>query len=256
MDILRQLHHPDLNDHERTSVTLVLSDDPEMKLPLFSSFPEVYPKSGDPTSEADLGKVKAHLARTIVILADEKRGDEGAIRSVLKLRNAIANNAEKTGEREVHVIVELIDPANISIIEDLAESFPGHLEAISDRSLRTCIVAQAALLEGIAGFYVDLLSVGGGENSEIYAVDIPVSAVGLSFRHYSALVLERCATDNPIIPIGIHRKTGKRYEVITNPAGRCNLAAGDRLLVIAYKPPGDGALPPLDKPTSPPVVNP
>lgn len=243
MDVVRQLHHEVLRKSNRTSpiVVLAAAENPHLKqLSHFGNgseeaFDEVYSCFGDPTDVAALKRANAKKARAVVILADGKHSDERAVRSILALQE-IAKAAPRSN---LHVVAELIDPANTGVLKHLEATFPGRIEAVSGPRLRTCLLSQAALTEGLTAFYTDLLSVDAGTN-ELYAEPIPASAEGMSFRDYAALVVQK--SKSPVVPVGVHRK-GKVY---TNPKDGepgASLEQGDNLVLIAYGPPEHGALP-------------
>jgi hypothetical protein len=257
-ELVRELHHPVLQRSDRTSTIVVLTDDPNPRLqdfkqnghPLEEAFDEVYLRIGDPTDGIALQQANAAAARTIVILANEKHGDEWTIRSILQLRKI----ALEAGRRDLHVVAELIDGANDFTVEELAKVFPGSLESVSGLRLRTCLLSQAVINEGIIGVYKDLLSIGEDSN-EIYTAPIPFEAAGMSFHEYAATILRKSAEGSPIIPIGIQRRTSGRTELLTNPRTDKNntlLQKEDQLVLIAYGPPGKEALP---KPDAPPRVD-
>lgn len=263
-DILRELHHPVLRKCNRTSSIVVLtdSDSPELKqLTQFGSdrdeaFDDVYPGTGNPTDERDLRQANAQHARTVLILADEKRGDEWTIRSIVQLRKI----AREAGRCDLHVMAELIDAGNDSVLKELAHDFPGLLERVSTRKLRNCLLSQAALNPGITDFYTDLLSVEEGTN-EVYAEPIPSAAIDKTFQEYSADVILRSAPEKPVIPVGVQRKVNGRPQVYTNPKKGQEgfvLKEGDALVLIAYGPPGKNALPVPEKSSvaDPPPVAP
>lgn len=233
-ELVRELHHPVLQRSDRTLEIVVLNDHP-----LEEAFEEVYLRIGDPTDAVALRQANAASAKTIVILANEEHGDERTIRSILQLRRI----AREAGRDDLHVVAELIDAANDFTVEELARDFPGSLESVSGLRLRTCLLSQAVINEGIIGVYKDLLSVE-DESNEVYTAPIPPEAVGTSFHEYAATVIRSSAEGSPIIPIGIKRP-GLR-KVLTNPrAGKdsVKLQEDDRLVLIAYGPPGKEALP-------------
>lgn len=250
IDIVRELHHPVLRKHGRTATIVVLADDEDLTLQSFrqtgnrleEAFEEVYLRIGDPGDETALRQANAQHARTVLILANERHGDQRTIRAILQLRK-IAHQCDRT---DLHVVAELLDAANDSIVDELAKEFPGLLESVSGLKLRTYLLSQAALNQGVVGFYKDLLSVEEATN-EVYAERIPPEAAGMSFHEYAAFVLGESAGQSPIIPVGVQRVVAGKIQVFTNPrAGReeAILRRDDKLILIAYGPPGA----PLPKP--------
>lgn len=247
MDVVRQLHHDVLRKSHRTSPIVVLTDAETPYLKQLSrlgdgrdeAFDEVFSCFGDPTDPAALKRANAKRARAVVILADGMYGDERTIRSILALQQ-IAENLPKS---TLHVVAELIDPANAGVLKHLEATFPGRIEAVSGPRLRTCLLSQAALTEGITTFYTDLLSVDPDSN-ELYAEPIPAGAVGKSFREYAAEVVQKAKS--PVIPVGVYRTVHGKGKVYTNPKDgnpEATLQKGDKLVLIAYGPPEADVLP-------------
>ncbi len=247
-ELVRELHHPSVREREGTFVVVVLTDDESLEIRRFkeagsgrdAAFEDFYVSIGDPTDERALRNANAAESRSVLVLADDQHGDERTIRSILMLRK-IARDAGRT---DLHVVVELLNPANGAALDELADDFPGLLERISGLQVRTLLLSQAALNAGIVDFYSDLLQISERTN-EMYTLDVPLAAIGMPFREYAALVL-RSNTDDPLLPVGLQRKIDGRPRILTNPRqGEPGwiIEAGDRLLVIAYQPPLTPALP-------------
>lgn len=246
-EVVRELHHPLLREQEGIPVIVVLTDDEKLSLRQIKeagsgwdeTFEDFFVSVGDPTDRRALLNANAQDARTILILADERHGDERTIRSLMALRRIARDLGCK-----IHVVAELLNAANDSVIDELADEFPGLLERVSGLRIRTCLLSQAALNPGLVSFYTDLLRVSEDTN-EIFTQEIPASAVGLSFRDYAAQVL-RTRSDEPLIPVGVQRVMEGKARMLTNPKpGEPGdvLEAGDRLLLIAWEPPARNALP-------------
>jgi TrkA family protein len=247
-DVVRELHHPIIREREGTFVVVVLTNDESLELRRFKeagsgrdeAFEDFYVSVGDPTDERALRNANASDAKSILILSDDESGDERTIRSILMLRK-IAREVERT---DLHVVAELCNPANSAVLEELAGDFPGLLEPIAGLQIRTFLLSQAALSAGIVGFYSELLKISPVTN-EMYTLDLPVGAIGMTFREYAAMVL-KTYPDEPLVPVGVQRIVAGRARMITNPrrgAPGWLLERGDRLLVMAYLPPLPGALP-------------
>jgi hypothetical protein len=247
-DVVREIHHPIIRDREGTFVVVVLTDDESLEVRRFKeagsgrdeAFEDFYVSIGDPTDERALRNANATDTRSILILADERHGDERTIRSVLMLRRI----AREMGRADLHVVAEVLNPANCAVLDELAKDFPGLLERISGLQIRTFLLSQAALSAGIVGFYSDLLEISADTN-EMYTLEIPEEAVGMRFRDYASLVLQLEGVE-PLIPVGLQRIIEHRSRMLTNPRqGEPGwiIERGDRLLVIAYLPPIPGILP-------------
>lgn len=246
--VVRELHHPLLREKDGVSVVVVLTDDESLNIRQLKeagsgwdeTFEDFFVSIGDPTDRRALLNANAQDARTIVILADERQGDERTIRSLMTLRRI----ARELGLDRLHIVAELINAANDSVVDELARDFPGTLERVSGLRFRTCLLAQAALTPGLVGFYTDLLRVSDDTN-EVYTQEIPASAVGMPFRDYAAMVI-RMRCEEPLIPVGVQRTVDGKTCMLTNPKpGESGdlLEAGDRLVMIAWEPPAREALP-------------
>lgn len=247
--VARELHHPILRERYGTSVIVVLTDNDALTLKRLKesgsgrdeAFEDLFLSVGDPTSERGLLNANAQDARTILIFADtEQGGDERALRSLMMLRR-IARSHELNN---LHVVVELLDAGNEALLDEIGRDFPGLLERISGVQVRTFLMAQSALNQGMVQFYLELLQISADSN-EVYALPIPSSAVGLDFRDYAARVI-RAQLPDPLTPVGIQRPVDGRVQILTNPRPRCEesrLRQDDRLVVLSYLPPDAKDLP-------------
>ena len=153
-------------------------------------------------------------------------------------------NQEDGNLGEMNVIVELSNMDQIDVLKELSRSFPGTLEYIAKGEIRTLMLSQSLINPGLTSFYRNLMSIS-DDNNEVYMINIPTNAVGLTFREY-AMRLHQQSTDNPLIAVGVKRPNGHRYELICNP--RPNhplfvLQEGDQLVVLSYDPPHESHLP-------------
>ncbi len=250
LEIIRQLNDPVITERDGNVPVVIVSDDAKLDKKTFEDrtgksmlFEDVFFCPGDPTEEWALRNSNAVDAKTVVILADESSGhdaDAKTIRSVFTLRRL----AEQGGYADLHVVVELLDVANMLILEEMADRFPGTLETIGGSHMRTLVLAQSALNPGLLKVYKDLLAVSDSSN-EFYVQKIPDSAAGLTFSEYGALVVSQ-HPEHPIIPIGVQRDEGKRSEINCNPRvtdEAYQLRKGDGIVVIAYAPPKPSDLP-------------
>jgi hypothetical protein len=250
LEVIRQIHHPVVTANDGQGVIVVLTDDINVNLKQMQDRPEaelgifedVFVSLGDPTDERSLLNANTQDSSTVVVLADdrlEEGADERTIRSVFMIRKiAKAKNAR------LHVVAELVDPANTPILDEMSTDFPGMLEVLPRGKIHTHLLAQAALNEGVVDLFDDLLSVS-EETNEIYAREIPPEAAGLEFPRYSAMVLQH-TPDVPLVPVGVQRQVEGRWTMFCNPKPDCDayrLERGDRLVVLAYKAPPEEELP-------------
>lgn len=250
--IIRQLHHPVILENQGTSVIVVLTDHEGLDLRDVKragsgrdeAFEDFYLSLGDPTSERALLNANAQDAQTILILADDRlaeHADERSIRSLFMLRR-IATEHQR---RHLHIVVELVDDANVPVIEEIAREFPGLVEWVAGLEVRTHLLAQATLNRGVVGFYTDLLRVSDDTN-EVYTVPIPDEAAGETFRSYAArflaseVPLGSNGSANPAMPVGIGRQVDQQWRIFSNPRPDSSgwiLERGDKLVLIAYEQP-------------------
>lgn len=251
LQIVRELHHDVLSNEDGMVVVVVLTDDDgltvkklkESGVGLERTFEDFYVTVGDPTTERALLNANAQDARSIVILADDCRGETADQRSICTVV-MLQRIARHRGLDGLHVVVELADAANVAVLEEMAEGYPGLLEWVSGIQVRTCLLAQAAMSQGVTAFYGDLLRVS-SETNEVYALPLPASVAGTSFREYALQVL---GTDGrkPLIPMGVQRGEGGKRKIYTNPRPGepgWTLKEGDRLVLLAHEPPMEGDLP-------------
>jgi hypothetical protein len=251
LEAVRQIHHPVTVEAVGTGVVVVLSDDPDVPRRLKASgmgddpfFEDLYVSVGDPTQERALLNANAQDAHALLVLADERQGehaDEGTLRSLFMLRKI----ARDHGRGDLHVVAELVNPANDVVCRQLSDDFPGLLEAVAHGEIRSCLLAQATLNPGAVAFYRDLLTVS-AETNELYVVPLPEAAAGMSFSEYGALVLAARDGRAPLVPVGVQRGEGGGGRLVCNPLpgdAAATLQPGDRLVVLAYEPPDPQDLP-------------
>jgi TRAP-type uncharacterized transport system substrate-binding protein len=251
VQIVQELHHELLSGKDGMMVIVVLTNDDSLTVKKLKesgvgregAFEDFYVTVGDPTSERALRNANAQDARSVVLLADDAdpgQADARSIRTLVMLRRI----AKSDGVQDLHVVVELADPGNSAVLEDMAEDFPGLLEWVSGVQVRTCLLAQATLSHGVTAFYRDLLRVSGDTN-EVYVVAPPPSALGASFREYAARVVAGNGR-HPVIPVGVQRSQGGRQRIFTNPRPGepgATLEEGDLLVVVSHEPPDPALLP-------------
>lgn len=255
--VVEQIHSPDLIASEQ-SVVVIMSDDPQLNLEELqkrfrsdnsdNSFEDVYFHPGDPCHSRSLLNVNVQDAKSIVIMADTNEGDtvdEKSIRSLLALQK-IAEECQV----DMHVVVELMNIENSSVVENIARHFPGVIDSVSGGRVRTLLLAQATLIPGLTDFYRDLLSFGKDTN-ELYLVPVPDASIGKLFTDYAADVI-RCRSKQPMIPIGVRRLVDGKSQLVANPRANNGggdenplhrLEEGDMLLVMSYDAPDPKEMP-------------
>ena len=202
----------DTND--ATALSEQREDDPRLD--------DVYLVKGDPTKKAILKRAKAHLARSVIVLADPKDGDLADAKSIL-IVTALKSICDVT---QPHICVEGIRPENVEHFHDLGVS---DVVAASDLGMR--LLSQAALDPGLTDVYTDLLT-NAEDSNELYAVKVPGDFTG-TFTDLGKKVLAARNAENPVILIGVQRPDGR---TLINPKSNPTVsgANGDKALVIAF----------------------
>jgi ion channel POLLUX/CASTOR len=179
-------------------------------------------RQGTPSSVHDLKKVGAGRAKSLIILAesagaetsdDPDAADMGVIKALLALRR-IPNALKKN-----HAVVELVNPARRSVVEQLGA---GGVEVVAMSDTLSRMMVQTSRQNGLANVYRDLLSY---EGSEFYFKSAP-ELTGQPFGH--AQWKARAA-----VVCGVRRVNNGKVTTTLNPAEDLQLIAGDELLVIA-----------------------
>lgn len=240
------------------NVVVVVSDDPELNLKelqkRFTSrsskraFEDVYFCPGDPCDEQSLLNANVEDANCVVIMSDPKEtgsADEKTLRSFLTIQRIGENHGVK-----LNVVVELTNLENATVVENLARHFPGTVDLVAAGRIRTLLLAHSTLIPGLTKFYRDLLYFGPDTN-ELYLVEVPASAIGMTFAEYGAKIFQNNSAD-PVVPVGLQRVEEGEPKLVTNPRpltpeGKENpynrLQEGDRLLVMSYDRPKPKELP-------------
>jgi len=270
-EIIRQLHASVVREKKPV---VIVTDQPEQVLPRQlqadarregAGGPEddpyhgVFVVPGDPTSDHVLARADVKHAETAIVLSDPREGDFADTKSVL-----IALAVEAI-EPRVHTIVELLNSRNrIHFKHTLVD------EIVCMDELTEKLLAQAALTHGLSEFYMRLLTATDDTN-EVYVVDVPEEFVekGCTYRAVEKAICEYEREDLVLVGVqtdaermnGDRQLTNRhgqhiRQKVLTvNPPSRATLARradlqrrnltdreyvlqkGDKLFVIAYKPP-------------------
>jgi Trk K+ transport system NAD-binding subunit len=221
--ILRELREANSNQSHASIVILSPSDKEEVETAVRERMGDmrttrVVVRQGSPYSPADLKKVGAGRARSIIVLASDTgeeggdakgNADMGAIKTLLALRRvpgALTRN---------HAVVELIDSSRKSVVEQIGA---GGVEVVSMEETLSRMMVQTARQNGLAQVYRDLLTY---EGSEFYFRNFPE----LAGQPFSAAQWKM----KDAVVAGVRRPP----QTILNPAEDFVLEANDELLVIA-----------------------
>lgn len=201
------------------------------------AYAKVYFIRSDPVLHDVLRSARAHLARSIVILADETSPDPDAKSALVAL--ALQSICRESEEGEMpHIVAE---SKNHRKTQHLYNA--GVEEIICATDLGLGVLAQCALHAKLSTVYNELLTYG-EETNEIYIVgpgDYSKSLLGMTFIEASDILTHNRDAKNPAVLIGLRR--GDR--VIVNPRRGSDgddqtlikLEESDSLIVISYEPP-------------------
>lgn len=169
-------------------------------------------RSGNPIDLNDLEIVSPHTARSIIIIAEGSNPDTHIIKSVL----AITNNPNRR-EEPYHIVTQLHDQKNVTVIEMLAER--DIIQPILTTDLIARVVAQTSRQSGLSIVYTELMNFDG---DEIYFSHEP----NLSGKTYGEALL---AFETSTL-MGIRKADGT---VEMNPPMDTRIQSDDQIIAIA-----------------------
>lgn len=172
-----------------------------------------------PVNDETLQRANLARAGTVIILGQDRL--EATARDAQVVLAALTVESINP---QAYTIVELVDPAHAPFCERAHAN-----EIIVGNELSSRLISRATLHHGMSKVVSELLSASHG--NELYTLPIPASLVSRSFievfleikQHYDSIVLAV--------------QHGDAGEVLTNPPGTYQLAAGDALIVIAQERP-------------------
>ncbi len=226
--IIREIHSP-LAEPETEIVVIAKRDIDEEELRMSTEYEKVFFIRSDPTLHRVLKKARAHLAKSVIILASDECSDPDGTTALISLA---ITKLEKDLPVKPHIVAEVI---NHNKTQHLLDAGVDEWVCSSDYGLG--IIAQCALYGKLSDVYQQLLTYS-KETNEIYMVDgtrYPENYIGRSFVDLSKTINENRNPENPIILIGIKRN--KR--VIMNPRiGEFDaLQKNDSLIVMSFDQP-------------------
>lgn len=170
-------------------------------------------RSGQPIDPSELEIVSPHTARSIIILPPEEGDpDSSVIKTVLALTNSPKRKAEP-----YHIVTQISDPRNLSVINML--STKDELHAVLTGDVIARVTAQTSRQSGLSMVYTELLNFGG---DEIYFKEEPELA-GKTFGETLN------AYENSAI-IGIQLVDGS---IRLNPPMDTRMESGDRIIAVS-----------------------
>lgn len=231
--IVREIHSPQASP-EIPIVIITDKEDKETREQelrmAYSEYENVFFVKGDPTLHNILKNgANAHLAKSIIILADERCPDPDAKTALIALA---ITKLEKNRPKKSHIVAEVINHRKIEHLRDA-----GVDEWVCSTDYGLGIIAQCALYQKLSDVYQQLLTYS-KETNEIYLVEgskFPRAILGKSFKEAVNFLNENRDYNNPVLLIGVKRNK----KIIINPKeGEFDIfKEGDALIVMAYDPP-------------------
>eukprot|EP00803_Ostreobium_quekettii_P011333 evm.model.scf_769.2 EVM.evm.TU.scf_769.2 scf_769:22581-30531(-) len=203
-------------------------------------------RSGNPLLKNDLIKVSCHLARSIIVLANQQSPDQSdarVLRIVLSLA-AFRDDPRAKGGLKGHIVVEMCDIDNEPLLKMIGKD---KVETVVAHDIIGRMMILCGLQPGLASVWQSLM---GFEGCEFYMrewQELHGKCFGEALYRFAAAV-----------PIGIKKPSGS---VLLKPNDETIIMPGDQLLVLAedentydigkevqFKPTAVPATPPLSKP--------
>ena len=207
----------------------------EAELRKSPAYEKVFFIRSDPTLHDVLRASRVHLARSVILLANEDSPEPDAESALIAL--AITRLCD--GGRKPHIVVEAKNHRKMQHLQDA-----GADEVVCATDYGLGILAQSALHAKLSDVYHNLLTYSQDTN-EVYIVEgerFPKAVLGMSFREAAAYLQEHRDLSNPAILIGVKR----HGRTILNPMESWDgpteerferFQEGDALIVLAYDPP-------------------
>ena len=226
--IVKEIHSPE-GAPDTEIIIITESNIDESELRVSSAYEKVFFIHSDPTMHEVLKKARAHLARSVIILADMQSTDPDAKSALISLA---ITKLEQDLPHKPHIIAEVI---NHHKIQHLLDAGVDEWVCATDYGLG--IIAQCALYGKLSEVYQQLLTYSSDTN-EIYLVDekhYSGDFLGKGFQEIASRLSASRTTGNPTILIGVKRQD----KVILNPKREefDVLKTGDYLIVLAFDPP-------------------
>lgn len=226
--IIKEIHSP-LASPETEIIVITELEINEIELRLSAEYEKVFFIRSDPTMHSVLKRARAHLAKSIIILADMDCTDPDAKTALTALA---ITNLEKDSPHKPHIIAETINHRKINHLIDA-----GVDEWVCAVDYGLGIIAQSALYGKLSEVYQQLLTYS-NETNEIYLVDrkkYPAGFQGKSFHEVANILNKNKNPKNPCIIIGVKRAG----QVILNPKkGDFDFfKPDDCLIVMSFDPP-------------------
>ena len=214
--IIEQLVLANAAHDSNTIVVLAEVDPTELRRSVVEAVPDrhrthVVYRFGDPRVRADIALARVGEARGVIVLPDGDGGDVSVVHTMLAL------NAELGGLQSIPVVAEVADPTTG---ERLVQAFGPNMHPIATTQASARASAFALRQRGLSRVVNELTDFSG---CDLHVTDRP-DLLGVRFD-------EIVGWFTNARPLGISRRDGR---VELNPSPESAMAAGDRLIVLAY----------------------
>jgi len=223
--VVTELHGPGAAQGERIvilSKRKASQEENELRDQHKEAYREVYFVQGDPQQHAVLEREGVHLAKSVIILADESAPDPDAKSALIALaiRRVCEDEAKKKQRAPIfpHIVAEALDHRKTTNLEDA-----GVAEIVCASDYGLGVLAQCAIHEGLSTVFRNLTTYS-EETNEIRMIhpdepEFPTGVVGKSFREASRLVNDACRGDKPVLLLGARTKGDGEEDgkVLINP---------------------------------------
>ncbi|MBN2104241.1 NAD-binding protein [bacterium] len=229
--IINELH---AEQAEPDTDIIVVSDKiiNEDELRKHKAYEKVYFVKGDPTLHETLKSSRVHLAKSIIILADDDFPDSDAKSALIAIAIKSLMGAS---ENKPHIVAEVINHRKMLHLKDA-----GVDEIVCSTDYGLGILAQCTLYDRLSEAYEHLLQYT-PETNELYIVSgekFPKAVYNKTFKEACDLLNNNRDPNNPAILLGVRRND----HVILNPMEGWEgegdkfetFQEGDALIVMAY----------------------
>lgn len=223
--IIKEIHAPQ-GEPETEIIVVTDKELNEVELRKSPEYEKVYFIKSDPTLHSVLMGSRVHLAKSVIILADNQCPDPDAKTALI----ALAITKLERGEvRKPHIVAEVINHRKIEHLRDA-----GVDEWICATNYGLGIIAQCAMHQKLSEVYQRLLHYS-KETNEIYMVEgekFPSVLNGMTFKEASRLLNDKREAINPVILLGVKRND----RIILNPRNEefDQFKPDDALIVMAF----------------------
>ena len=226
--IIREIHSP-LASPQTEIVIISDSEVNEAELRQQAEYEKVFFVRSDPTLHGVLKRARAHLAKSVIILADPEHSDPDAKTALIALA---ITKLERELPQKPRIIAEVMNHHKIQHLLDA-----GVDEWVCSADYGLGIIAQSALFGKLSEVYQQLLTYS-KETNEIYLVrsdKYPQEFVGKTFAELAEAFNSKRVSHDPIILLGIKRND----QIILNPRAQQfdRLKEDDSLIVMSFDQP-------------------